>query len=358
VRVGLNCVFLVPGETGGMETYARGLLPRLASLGVEPVAFVNREAEHEQLGVATVLVPVDARDRVQWVRGEQLLLPRLAAKAGCEIVHSLGSTAPLRGRFRRVTTIHDLHYKTVPSAHFGLRARGMAALVPAGARRAHRVLADSEQTRADILEHIGLPAERVEVVPLGVQAPAPGAATPTANLRDRFGLARRRVVLTTGGTRPHKNVARLVEALRDADDTVLVVTGYATPEDAALLGEPHVVRTGHVAAADLDGLYALADVVCAPSLSEGFGMPVLEAMVRGVPVACSATGALAEVAGDAARAFDPTDVASIRAALLELLADPAQRERLAAAGRERAAQFTWERTARLTVDAYRRVLDP
>jgi glycosyltransferase involved in cell wall biosynthesis len=111
-----------------------------------------------------------------------------------------------------------------------------------------------------------------------------------------------------------------------------------------------------VDAAELEGLYALATAVVFPSLYEGFGLPVLEAMGRGVPVATSDRSSLPEVAGDAALRFDPTDVAAIRAAIERLLGDPAERRRLSAAGRERAAAFTWERTAELTVAAYERAL--
>jgi glycosyltransferase involved in cell wall biosynthesis len=347
-------MFLVPGQTGGMETYARELIPALTARGVDTVAFVNRESAQEDFGAGEqVTVPVDARNRLQWVRGEQLLIPRLAARAGCDVVHSLASTGPLNGRFRRVTTIHDLHYRTLPEAHTGLRARGMALLVPAAARRSDRILCVSQATARDVLEHLGVPAGIVDVVPHGVTAPAtPG--TPERVLRERFGLGRRRVVLTTGGTRVHKNVSRLAEAVEGLPDpaVVLVVTGYATPQDVRLVGRPRVVRTPMLSHADLNGLYGLAEMVAAPSLAEGFGLPVLEAMVRGVPVACSAGGSLDEVAGGAAETFDPKDVAEIRAALVSLLDDRARRAALGTAGRARAALFTWDRAAASTAAAY------
>lgn len=357
MHVGLNLVFLVPGETGGMEVYARELAPRLAALdGLRVTAFVNREAAGEDFGTEDqVVVPVDASSRVQWVRGEQMLLPGLAARAGCDIVHSLASTAPLRGAFRRVVTIHDLHYKTVPEAHGGLRAKAMGLLVPAAARRSHHVIAISEHTATDLGRHLGLGDEKVTVVPQGVSAPRLGSGTPEPELRARFGLANRRVVLTTGGTRPHKNVERLAEAVDGLDDVVLVVTGYPTSADAAHSARAHVARTGLVSHADLDGLYGLAELVAVPSLAEGFGLPVLEAMVRGVPVACSDRGALSEVAGAAAAMFDPHDVVAMRRVIARLLGDPEQRELLRAAGLERAATFSWETTARATAAVYARV---
>ncbi len=168
MRVGLNLIFLVPGETGGMEIYARELLRRLpaaAGPGDAFVAFVNREAAGTDWGdgVEEVVVPVHARDRKQWVWGEQRHLPSLAARQGCDVVHSLASTAPLRGRFARVTTIHDINYKMVPEAHFGIRGRVMAALVPAAARRSHRIVVDAASTREDLHEHLGVPREKVDI---------------------------------------------------------------------------------------------------------------------------------------------------------------------------------------------------
>src|SRR5437588_7469742 len=174
-HVGLNLIFLVPGETGGMEIAARELIPALLSQappGVRFTAFVNREAAAAggpwgEL-LPSVTVPVSARSRVQWVLGEQTLLPRLAARAHVDLVHSLASTAPLRGRFRRVVTVHDLIYARYPEAHAGLRAKGMQVLVPAAARRSHRVIADSQSTARDLVSLAHVHAARIDVLPLGL----------------------------------------------------------------------------------------------------------------------------------------------------------------------------------------------
>ena len=173
MHVGLNLVFLVPGETGGMEVYARELIPELieqAPAGARFTAFVNRETAAAGGGpwgeiLPAVTVPVNARNRALWVLGEQTLLPALAARARVDLVHSLASTAPLWGRFSRVTTIHDLIYARFPDAHPGLRDRGMRVLVPAAARRSARVIADSANTRDDLTEIVGLAGDRIDVVP-------------------------------------------------------------------------------------------------------------------------------------------------------------------------------------------------
>lgn len=364
MRVALNLVYLVPGETGGMETYARELIPPLAARA-ELVALVNREAADEEFGCERIVVPVRARNRLEWVRGEQQHVPRLAERAGADLVHSLASTAPLRGRTRRITTIHDLNYKLVPDTHFGLRGLGMRALVPAAARRSHRILVDAASTKDDLVRHLRTPADKIDVAPLGVQV---GDAAPTdaAALRTGLDLGARPVVLSVSAKRPHKNIARLLDALAAIPAErrpLLVVPGYATPyeaelrDHAAALGVADDVRwPAWLSASQLEGLYALAEVSVFPSLYEGFGLPVLEAMARGVPVACSNGSSLPEVAGDAALLFDPEDPGAIRAALERLLADEGERARLAAAGRERAAGFTWERTAELTAAAYERTL--
>src|SRR3954471_6640224 len=149
-----------------MEVAARALVPALrdAAPSARFTAFVNQEAADEDFGVESVVVPVRGTSRVQWVRGEQQLLPGLARRGGCDLVHSLGSTAPARGRFVRVATIHDLNYLMVPEAHFGVRGLGMRVLVPLAARRSHRVIADSEATRRDLLARLGMAPQRVDVV--------------------------------------------------------------------------------------------------------------------------------------------------------------------------------------------------
>ncbi len=364
IHVGLNLVFVIPGETGGMEVAARETIPHLAAIDdVRLTAFVSRDAAGTFDGIEEVVLPVSASNRVDWVRGEQQYLPRAAAKAGCEIVHSLGSTAPLRGAFTRVTTIHDLNYKLVPDAHFGLRGLGMRVLVPGAARRSQRILVDAQSTKDDLQRELRTAAQKIDVVPLGVAAPS-AAPTPEATLRTQLELGDRPVVLCVGARRPHKNAIAVLGAISGIDPRpIVVISGYRTPYEDELRARAHELGVADdlrlpdlLSAADLEGLYALARCVAVPSLYEGFGLPVLEAMIRGVPVACSDRSSLPEVAGDAALMFDPDDSEAVRDGLTRLLTDEALTHRLRAAGRERAATFTWARTAQLTADAYRRSL--
>jgi glycosyltransferase involved in cell wall biosynthesis len=373
MHVGLNLVFLVPGETGGMEVYARELIPELVAAAPQArfTAFVNREAAASGDApwgglIPAVTVPVRARNRTEWVRGEQQLLPRLAARAGVDLLHSLASTAPSRGRFRRVVTIHDLIYRVMPEAHPGLRALGMRVLVPLAARRSHRVIVDASNTREDLRRMLKISPTKVDVVPLGIGARRSDSAMAEAELRTRLGAGDRPIALSVSAKLPHKNLLRLLGALAliPADRRpLLVLPGYSTPHEeqlrrhAAELGIAGDVRLpGWVDASELEGLYAAADCFIFPSLYEGFGLPVLEAMVRGVPVACSGRGALGEVAGDAALRFDPESEPAIAAAIERLLVDRVEADRLRVAGRERAARFTWAATASGTLECYERTL--
>jgi glycosyltransferase involved in cell wall biosynthesis len=365
-------VFLVPGEVGGMEIYARELIPRLADRAdLRLTCLVNREAADVGAGpwgeVAPMrVVPVRARNRLEWVRGEQQHVPRLAARAGCDLVHSLASTAPLRGGVPRVTTIHDLNYRKVPDAHFGIRGLGMRLLVPAAARRSRRIVVDASSTRDDLVADLKLPVDKIDVIPLGVSCPPPPAPDAAHRARERLGSDERPLVLSVSAKRPHKNLARLLRALAAIPAgrrPLLVLPGYPTPHEAELrelacaLGvADDVAWPPWVSLEELEGLYAAAACLVFPSLYEGFGLPVLEAMARGVPVATSDRASLREVAGDAALLFDPEDVDAIRVVIERLLSDGVERKRLATAGRRRAAEFTWERTAELTAATYRRAL--
>lgn len=355
-----------------METYAQELTRALARIRPEMrlTAFLNRPAAESDAEpwhelADCVRVDVDPTHRVEWVRGEQQLLPRLARRAGVDVLHSLASTAPAWGPFRRVVTINDLIYRAYPEAHSGLRALGMHVLVPLAARRSHRIIVPSESTRADVVRYLGVPAGKIDLAYDGVGA-AVVAPSDSHELRARYDLGDRRVVLTASAKRPHKNLMRLLDAweLLPSPRPLLVLPGYPTWHEeelrrhASQLGLDGDVRfLGWIESSELEGLYGIATCFVFPSLYEGFGLPVLEAMARGVPVACSGRTSLAEVAGDAARLFDPEDAADIAAAISELLGDEQLRARLIAAGGERTARFTWDDTARATIASYERALE-
>jgi glycosyltransferase involved in cell wall biosynthesis len=371
MHVGLNLLYLVPGETGGRETYARELIPRLALAhpALRITLFLNREAAGAQGALwhqagEVVRIPVSGRNRAQWALGEQLLVPRAAARAGVQLLHSLANFAPAWGPFARVVTVHDLLYMRHPEFHSPLMRFGTHALVPLGARRSDRVITVSESSREELVRLLGIPGGRIDVIPNGLGiTPAGDGAEPWVP----DAVARRPIVLSVATRLPHKNLGALVEAaaLMPADERpAFVLAGGATALDAELIARAarlgvagDVVLAPWLPPAKLEGLYAAAACFAMPTLYEGFGLPVLEAMARGVPVACSDLPVLREVAGPAARFFDPHEPRTIATALGELLADERGRERLRAAGYERARRYTWEAAADATLQSYERATD-
>jgi glycosyltransferase involved in cell wall biosynthesis len=350
-------MFLDPGRSGGPETYLRELVSAMAarSDGLEiEIATTRRGAKALRAdGFADIAkiheLPADEGERVARLHAEQIAVPRLARERGWHVIHSLANTGPLRAPVPHVLTLHDViffrHRTLARVSTFGLRP-----LVRQAARRASLILTVSESSRTEIIETLGIPEDRIVVAPSGPgRSPAPAA--PEAEVRERFGLAHARLVLSVGAIRPHKNQQLLVEALHDLPGFVLVLAG--DPE-AKLGSPPHerVQVVGYVPDRELEALWQIADCAAFATLAEGFGLPVLEAMRRGVPVACSDLPVLREVGGDVPHYFDPRDAAAAAAAIQAAAGDPDARE----AGPAQARHFTWERAAAMTVAAYERVL--
>jgi glycosyltransferase involved in cell wall biosynthesis len=374
-HVGLNLLYLVPGQVGGSEIYARRLVAALAAErpDVRFTAFAGREAAPSLRGegwpsnVALHELPVKAAVKPVRAAAELTLLPAAAARARVDLLHSLGTTSPPMTRGPSVVTVLDLIYEHYPDT-FPTGARlGLKALVGPGARAATRVIAISESVKDDVMARLRVPAELVDVVYLGFGMRREVAPTDGSILRERFGLGDGRVVLCVSAALVHKNLDRLIDAFAQLgtgfEDCRLVLAGHAGREQARLMKRAawngagdRVALTGWIDASDLEGLYALASCCAYPSLHEGFGLPVLEAMVRGVPLACSNATALPEVAGDAAAFFDPRDPPAMASALRRLLTDEAYAAHLVELGRERAASFTWERCAKGTLAVYERAL--
>jgi glycosyltransferase involved in cell wall biosynthesis len=374
-HIGLNLLYLVPAEVGGSEIYARRLVPALATqrpdvrftifAGREASSSLRAEAWPGNVGVHEL--PVAARTKPLRVAAELALLPIAAARARVDLLHSLGTTSPPLTRGPSVVTVLDLIYEHYPDT-FPTAARwGLKALVGPGARAASRVLAISRSVKDDVVSLLRVPADRVDVVYLGFGMRRETQRTDEGMLRERFALGDGRVVLCVSAALVHKNLERLIDAFAQLgpgfEDCRLVLVGHAGREHERLaaraaaqrIGE-RVVLTGWIDAPDLEGLYAVAACCIYPSLHEGFGLPVLEAMARDVPLACSHATALPEVAGDAAELFDPLDRATMTRAIARLLTDRDHTAVLVRRGRERAASFTWQRCAQGTLATYERAL--
>jgi glycosyltransferase involved in cell wall biosynthesis len=382
VRVAVNVEQLLYRPPGGIGRYTAKLvtlLPRLFS-GDEVVAFT---AWHSRTEIERAWPPPGLTEaRPAPVR---LLLPRpalyeawntlgvprlgwLARSLGnVDLVHAPSVAVPPRGPVPLVVTVHDVAPALFPEAFpphgRWFHARGLAA----AARRADLVITVSQSARAEILAHSTISADRVRVVPNGVD---PVSATPAevAAVRARHGLSEAPYVLWVGTLEPRKNVATLVQAFArlssaGAAGHRLVLAGPSGWLSDGVIPGPvldqlgdRVRLLGLLAEAELRALYAGATVFALPSRHEGFGLPVLEAMAQGTPVLCADIAALREVAGGAARLVPADDIDAWAGALEDLLSGSEERAALAAAGRARAAAFSWDRTVAATREVYAEAL--
>ncbi|MBI2691031.1 MAG: glycosyltransferase family 4 protein [Solirubrobacterales bacterium] len=372
-RIGLNLLYLVPGAVGGSEIFARELIHQLGAQLPEHelIVFSVREAtesldaEGWPANVTIQEVPIDGANKPLRAFTEMLRLPRIAKQAGVGLLHSLGNTAPRWGDHARVVSILDLIFHHHPETFPGPARLGLEVLVPMGAKHSDRVIAISQATKDDLVDSFGVNADKVDVVHLGIGQTQQSTTVPPEELRRRYEFGERPILLCVASALAHKNIPRLFRAFAgrfpDAPNApALVVVGHAGLEQdnlralASSLGVADRVRfTGWIEQDELEGLYAAAAVFVYPTLREGFGLPVLEAMARGVPVACSNTSSLPEVAGDAAELFDPTDTDAVGDAVARILDSRELHESLIARGREQAARFTWERSAAETIESYR-----
>lgn len=371
MHVGFNLLFLIPGDTGGRETYARELIEALYGLepGLRATAFVNHDMslrERRRLGASmrVVRIPATARRPDSWAVGELGLLPVATVRAGVDVLHSLANFGPASGRFHRVLTVHDLQYRALPELMTPARRIGTHALISLATRHAGRIIAVSATSGRELASELGIDARRIVVIPNGVGPPAPGPVNTDA-LRARYALGTRRVMLTVASHLPHKNlpfIMTTLAAIHRSTRPVAVLAGTHT-DDAELhaaaraAGVSDDVRLlGRVSDDELEALYALADCLVLPTRYEGFGLPVLEAMIRGVPVVCSDIPALREVTGDAALRFPPARPAQAAAAIDRILGDTQLARSLAVEGRRHAARFSWRATAAQTLAVYRELL--
>lgn len=272
------------------------------------------------------------------------------------------------GSAKTVLTIHDMAHVYFPDAVDEVNIGYLKNELPQAAKKAHLLIADSENTKKDIMQFLDVPEEKVRVIYLGVDEGFKPLPDPDlqATVRDRYRLPSR-FILFVGTVQPRKNIEGLIRAYaqlctRPDFSHTLVIAGGSGWKNEALkelirtlgLGEK-VHFTGYVDEADLPVIYNLADLFVFPSFYEGFGLPLLEAMACGVPVVSSNASCLPEVAGDAALLVDPHSVEDIAAGIARLLGDEALRRTCIERGRERAKLFTWEKCARETLDVFRTI---
>lgn len=364
-RVGL-LTYALDRATGGIARYTRELRAALVRRGV-PLTTLQaggapgHEARTVRLSGAGLLPGLMTVGQVQ--------IGRAARRHALELVHDPTGVSPLLlTSARRVATVHDVIPLIHPAASTTLDRLIYHHWLPRAARQLDAIVTVSEHSRRDIIRYLRVDPARVYAVPNAVgprfRPVDPAIAAETAR---RHGITQP-YILYVGSVEARKNLARLLQAFRQLRDRdacwQLVVVGAsgwkASPNFEAVqrlrLGSS-VLFTGYVPDTDLPALYSGADLFVFPSLYEGCGLPVLEAMACGTPVVTSSTSSLPEVAGDAAVLCDPMSAESIADAMLRVLSDPERRGEMAERGILWSRQFSWERTADATLEVYRRVLD-
>jgi glycosyltransferase involved in cell wall biosynthesis len=365
LRIGIDGrAFASPAA--GIRRYVGGLTRALLSLGepLEIVALGGRDSSAIPSGVGHVAEPPHPPTNLGWTL---VGLPRAARRADVHLIHAPAYTAPWWSHVPVLVTVHDVSYELHPEWYPYRRDWLRRAFYRRSAQGATHVLTVSRFSAGEISAAYGIAADRITVTPLGVDegfapsdADAAGVELPTSVMSP--------YLLHVGDLHERRNLAMLVEALLGARrhfgalpalSLVLVGTDLGAGQQLRVLAARSglsdvVVQLGSVEERQLRALYRGTIAFVYPSLYEGFGLPLLEAMRSGAPVIASTAGAIPEVVGDAGLLLDPMDHRTWTAAMVDVVNDEHKRAQMRAAGFRRAAEFTWRRTAMLTLDAYRR----
>jgi glycosyltransferase involved in cell wall biosynthesis len=360
-------------QDAGIGRYARELALALHELpdGPQLTLFHNHQPMHRMPAALATLprieVPFGNRAwRAFILTGVTLSAPYRTSIEHADLFHGTDSLAPYL-KTPTVITIHDLSTTLFPQHHTRMHRLFARLSLPRMARRASAIIADSESTRQDVITHLHIAPSRVHAIHLAVNH---SQFYPRDPIEARSKIAQALnittpYILAVGTLEPRKNLITLLEAYGQlsTDAPMLVLAGARGWVDSPLfaavqrLGLTQRVHfTGHVADELLPSLYSAAQVFVYPSLYEGFGLPVLEALACGTPVITSNTSSLPEVAGDAATLVDPHNPDQLAEQLQHILSNQNKRTELSVRGPARALQFTWQRTAQLTMDVYRQVL--
>ena len=362
----------IPADRGGVGRYVDALLPALAAQGVDlVVACQDRDAGTTAAlvpGAEVVAAPARAASRPVRMAWEQVGLPRLVRSTRADVLHSPHYTMPLAPGAPVVVTLHDATFFSHPELHSPLKARFFRSAIRFAVRRAAALVVPSAATRDEVERFAGGTPSEFHVAFHGVDTEIfhPVGPVERERVRTSLGLGDQSYVGFLGTLEPRKNTpalirawVRAVEGLERPPALVLAGgPGWDTGVDPAAAEVPDhltLLRPGYLPLGDLAAFLSGAEVLAYPSLGEGFGLPVLEAMACGAAVLTTRELSLPEVGGDAV-AYCGTDEDSIAEGLRSLLADASRRDELSAAAVARAAGFTWEQAARVHIGAYEAAL--
>lgn len=364
--IGFNHLFIDKGPLTGPGYYAVQVVENILRLPVARLApfgfkiFAQRGTEHHYSAAARdLIVEAPASSRFSRVAREQLLLPLQSRREKVDLLFSPGFVSPLFGARVKAATIHDMYYRVVPHVVERFQLQYWRAMIPVTSRVCDLILTVSESSRRDIERY--LPAARGKVV----VTPLASRFTPETGGDDRLATHAPPFVLMVANLTPNKNVTRVVEALaalrREGRCVDFVHIGADGRGELARAIAAHGMQ-GHARSLgkvdDATLAAAARDSLCmvVPSLYEGFGMPAIEAQALDAPLICSDRSALPEVAGDAALMFDPEDTRALAACIARVMDDPALRAEMRRKGLDNVRNFSWRRTAELTLDAFDRHL--
>lgn len=371
-HLGINSLFLIPGEVGGTQTYLVETLKELLPiLPCRCTVFTNAENDamlRETLrgvaapdGLSFDCLGFRARNRYSRIVREQTQLPRRVARAGCDILWSPGYTAPLFCRARQTVTIHDMQYRRFRNDLSPLGWLATHVLVTGAARRCGRIIAVSEFAKGEIVHFAHVPAEKVSVTLEGVAGMMDKSQIPNSKSKVQNPKSDP-YILSVAASYPHKDLPRLVRAFGMVapkfPHRLVLVGGRGLGEDALqaeIAASPfssRIDRRPWMGLDELASLYANADLFALPSRYEGFGIPPIEAQKAGVPVVATRCASIPEVCGDGAIYVDGDGDADLAGAISRVLSlDAAGRTALVVRGRANAARFTWRSCAEKTLAA-------
>ncbi len=368
MQIGINALAWQPGQQAGVDTYLRHLIGALQQVDShnQYVIFAGQQAQgHLSLPAPNfqlIVCPIYGRSRLLRALWEQTMLARQAAVTGIDVMLCTGGIVPQNLRIPAVQVIHDLQVFHYPENFRWIKRQFLLHMLPRSARAAALTIASSECSQADVARFLGQSPPNTPVVPLAAGAEFhPCSAQAITHLKAKFNITGD-YLLCVATAHHHKNLPALVETYSEiaahewGGGLVLVGRGGSgSAQLVAAIGNSRcrekIWQLGYVDKDSLPALYAGATAFVMPSLFEGFGMTVLEAMQCGCPVACSKLTALPEVAGDAAVLFDPRDRRQFRRALLQMVSDRHLRQWLREKGFAQAARFNWHTTAQKTLAA-------
>jgi glycosyltransferase involved in cell wall biosynthesis len=355
---------MVGGQETGNETYVKGLVGAFNSnpQGLDLVVYnvgspwtaPNEHLQFTRLITGNPYMRLGLELPIRSLRGIDILHMTYGAPAW--------SAAPI------VLTVHDICYATNPEWFSQRDLRVLSSVVPRSISKAAHVITDSQSARKQIIDQYEVPEAKISAIPIGPGAAAQAITSEAARVEvAALGLIPDRpYMLAVGNIQPRKNLVRLIEAFTElvstrGHDLDLVIVGPRGFRSKDIVGSIEGVSrrvrfTGYISDRQLAACYRCSSLFVLPSLYEGFGLPALEAMAHGVPTACSNAGALPDLCGEAAVMFDPRSVEAIVEAVHRILTDTALRKRLSIAGPERAREFSWQRTAQLTLEAYKKAI--